>query len=271
MDNEISNAEFIPPEEQEELSFSDKLIGIITSPSRTMGQVAKATPNISNWLTPLIIFIVISGIATYLYGTNSALKAEMEEKSMQAIEKSFQDRIDKGEITQEQADEQKEKIMEQMNIGTGSKLVFQFIGISIYTFIAFFFINLIYFSFIKFLIKGEGTYSHVLNAYGLSYYILILQTIITIILSLAFNKFYMGLSLVNFFDVEMLSFSGFLLRKADPLLIWFYAVLGISYAKMFKSDDVKKYIILSFAVWILGNLLLYYLSTVSQVFSGFAM
>lgn len=271
MDNEINNIEINPSEEQEELTFSDKLIGIITSPAHTMEQVAKTPPKVSNWLTPMIIFIVISGIATYLYGTNSALKAEMEEKSMQAIEKSFQDRVDKGEITQEQADEQKEKIMSQMEIGAGSKLVFQFIGITIYTFIAFFFINLIYFSFIKFIMKGEGTYSHTLSAYGLSYYILIIQTLITIILSLAFNKFYIGLSLVNFVDAEMLSFSGFLLRKADPLLIWFYAVLGISYAKMFKSDNVKKYIILSFTVWIIGNLLLYYLSTVSQIFSGFAM
>ncbi|MFH1050272.1 MAG: Yip1 family protein [bacterium] len=255
----------------EELSFSDKIIGVITSPVITMESVSKHPPKAANWLIPIIIFIIISGLASFLYYSNPALKAEMENKSMEAIEKSYQEQVDKGKLTQQEADEQKEKIMSQMQMGGSFQLIFQVIGVAIYTFLAFFLVNGLFFLFIKYLMKGDGGFNGTLTAYGLSYYILILQTIVTIILSLAFDKFYIGFSLANFFDVEWMTFPGFLLRKADPFLIWFYAVLGISYAKMFNSDNIRKYLILTYSVWILGNLILYYLSTVSQIFSGFAM
>ncbi len=255
----------------EELTYSEKIIGVISSPSETLEAIAKNTPKTSDWLIPIIIFIVISGLASFLYYQNPALKAEMENKSIEAIEKSYQEQVDKGKITQQEAEKQKELIMSKMQDGGSSTLIFQLIGIAIYTFIAFFVINLIFFLIIKYLLIGEGSFGSAMSAYGLSYYILILQTIITIILSLALDKFYIGLSLANFIDAEWLSFTGFLLRKADPFMIWFYAVLGISYAKMFHSENTKNFVILTFSVWILGNLLLYYLSTVSQIFSGFAM
>jgi len=256
---------------EDELPYSDKLIGMITTPAKTMEQISKYPLKPMTWLTPLIIFIVISGLATFLYSSNPALKAEMETKSREAIEKSYNERVEKGDMTQEEADEEMEKVMTQMEKNAGSTMTFQFIGIAIYTFIAFFLINLIYFALIRFILKGEGGFGNCLTAYGLSYYILIIQTIITIILSLAFDKFYMSISLANIIETDWTSFSGFLLRKADPFLIWFYVVLGIAYAKMFNSDDTKKYVILTLAVWILGNLFLYYMSTVSQIFSGFAM
>jgi hypothetical protein len=258
-------------EQEEEMPFTDKLTGIFTAPGKTMEQVAKHQPKGSNWLIPIIIFIIISGLAAFLYNSNPVLKSEMEAKGMEALEKSYKDKVVKGEITQQQADEQKEKIMSQMQTGGSITIISQIVGIAIFTFITFFLVNLIFFALIKFVLKGDGNLSSALSAYGLSYYILILQTIITIILSLAFNKFYVGLSLGNFFNADWMTFSGFLLRKVDPFLIWFYIVLGISYAKMFKSENTKKYIILSLSVWILGNLLLYYLSTLSTYFSGFAM
>jgi len=267
----FKDGSFEESEAEEELSFTDKVTGIITSPVKTMESVSKFTPKASDWLLPIMIFIIISGLAIYLYQSNPALKAEMDRKSMEAIDKSFSDKIEKGDLTQQEADKQKEKITEQMEKAGSSTVFLQIFGIIIFVFITFFIINAIFFLLIKFVLKGEGNYSSALSAYGLTYYILILQTIITMILSLAFNKFIVGLSLMNLINADMMSFSGFLLRKADPFLIWFYAVLGIAYAKMFHSVDIKKYIILTFAVWILGNLLLYYLSTLSSFFSGFAM
>ena len=38
-------------------------------------------------------------------------------------------------------------------------------------------------------------------------------------------------------------FSGFILSKVNPFSIWFYSVFGIGLAKLFNSDNVKKYVI----------------------------
>jgi len=258
-------------ENPEELPLSEKIVGVITSPVATFEAMSNQKLKASDWLIPIIVFIILSGLASYLYYNNPVLKAEMEEKSIEAIEKSYQEKIDKGEMTQQEADSQKELILSRMRNTDSSNLIFQFIGIAVFSFIVLFFVNGIFFLFIKFGMKGDGNYNTALTAYGLTYYIVILQTIITIILSLAFDKFVAGFSLANFIETEWLSFTGFLLRKADPFLIWFYVVLGIGYAKLFKSENIAKYIFLTLSVWILGSLFLYYLSTVSTIFSGLAM
>ena len=106
---------------------------------------------------------------------------------------------------------------------------------------------------------------------GSVYYVLILQAIFALLLTLLMDKFVTGLNYFSFTEVEMMSLEGFIYRKIDLFLIWFYALLGMSYAKFFRATDIKRYIILVFAVWIITNVLFYYLSTVSIYFQGLAM
>ena len=56
------------------------------------------------------------------------------------------------------------------------------------------------------------------------------------------------------------SLPGILAGKLDPFRIWFYAVVAIGYAKMFRSEKTLSYVITVFAIWIGFALLMFVIS-----------
>ena len=97
-------------------------------------------------------------------------------------------------------------------------------------------------------------------AYGLPHYIILIQVVIMIIAGLGFSRMFMDTSVGSFMDMEKDTLLGWFMHKLDPLSIWFYAVVGIAYAKIFKSDNSTKYVIAIFALWIGFSLLFYFLA-----------
>ena len=102
--------------------------------------------------------------------------------------------------------------MDQMG---GLSLVFQIIGIFIVIFIVFFIMAGIYFLLVKFALKGEGGYTHVMVASGLSAYIGILGGIIITIISLLMGKLFMDTSLATFMSSDKSTIIGWVLGKLD--------------------------------------------------------
>ena len=105
----------------------------------------------------------------------------------------------------------------------------------IFIFGSFFIIALVYWLVAKFVLKGEGNYAGTMVAFGLPYYISIIQVIVMVILALSMNKFFQGTSVASFIDSDTSTITGFLLSKLDIFSIWFYAAVSIGLAKMFKS------------------------------------
>jgi hypothetical protein len=62
-----------------------------------------------------------------------------------------------------------------------------------------------------------------------------------------------------FMDLERGSFVNFILGKVDVFSIWFYAVISIGFAKMFKSQSVGKYFILIFSLWIGSSIIFFFI------------
>ena len=145
--------------------------------------------------------------------------------------------------------------------------IIQFVSIFIIGFIFFFIVAAIYYVFAKFVFKGDGTYTSVLVASGLTSYIVMIQIIIAAILALAFGKLMSDTSVASFMSVEKTTFIGWLLAKLDPISIWAYIVVGIGLAKMFRSNSTVKYCIMVFAVWILGSLLFFGLNAGISIFT----
>ena len=69
-----------------------------------------------------------------------------------------------------------------------------------------------------------------------------------------------GTSVADFVDVEGSSFAGFLLKKADPFSIWFYALVSLGFARMYKSENTGKYFIMVFGIWIGFGIILFFAS-----------
>ncbi len=256
---------------EEHISFADKVIGVITSPKEILTKLAANKPRSSDWVIPIILMIVVVSVSNILYFYIPDLKYQLQEKQYEAIQKSLDSKIESEDITPEQAKTQMELAKKQMEQFGFVTIIFQVIGGAIFLFINFFIVNGVFYLFIKYVLNGEGDFKSAMSAYGSVYYILILQAIFALLLTLITNKFYTGLNIYSFSDMEMLSFEGFIFRKLDLFLIWFYVLLGISYAKFFKSESSKAYIILVLSIWIISSALFYYLSTVSTWFQGLAM
>jgi Yip1 domain len=240
-----------PAGPEEELSHSDKMIGIFAEPSSTFEKIAKFPVKTIDWLLPLLILLVVVAITQILVMSNEEIAYQVKQKQ----EKAINELVDKKVLTREQADQR----IEQSEKFSNSPLakVFQTIAIFLFGFIFFFIVSLIYFLFAKFAFKGDGGYTSVLVANGLTFYIAIIQIVIAAILSMAFGRLLNGLSIASLADIDKSTFIGFILGKIDPFSIWAYSIVSIGLAKMFRSSSTIKYFLMVFGVWILGSLLLW--------------
>ena len=238
-----------PAEPEEELSHSDKMIGIFTEPSSTFEKIAKFPVKTIDWFLPVLILLVVVAITQILVMSNKEIAYQAKLKQEETINKM----VEKGVITREQADQRIEQ-SEKFTNGPLAK-IFQTIAIFLFGFIYFFIIVLIYFLFAKLVFKGDGGYTSALVASGLTSYIAIIQIVLAAILAMVFGRLLNGLSIASLADIDKSTLVGFILGKIDPFSIWAYSIIGIGLAKMFKSNSTTKYIIMVFAVWILGSLL----------------
>jgi len=251
--NEISQ-EFGENAQGEELSHSDKMIGIFTEPTKTFEHTAKFPPRNKDWVIPLMIFFFIVAVIRMVSMMDEEVYFEAKQKQIDSIEKM----VESGTLTSDDGDAAIERIDEQMEFMQGPVgWVITIATTLIFGFIVFFIIVGIYFLLVKLLLKGEGSYASALVANGLTAYISIVQYIIVGILTMAFGALINDTSLAALLGSDRGTIAGFLIAKIDPLSLWAYIVLSIGLAKMFKSESTGKYYVLVFSLWIVGGLLLF--------------
>jgi hypothetical protein len=241
-------------EEEFEPSHTDKLVGVFSEPAPTFETMSKFPAKATDWVLPLLLMIVIAIASNVIMMNNPIIQQEMVEKRQEAVKEM----VEKGELTQEQADQQMERVRQFM--GSSASTIIQGISIAIFSFITLLIVAGVFHLISKFGLKGEGTYSGSLVAYGLPYYIVVVQLIVMVIIALLTDKFMMGTSVTDFVGITRDSFAGFILSKADPFSIWFYAVVSIGLAKMHKSETMGKYFGIVFGLWLGFAVVMYFLS-----------
>ncbi len=249
------------PDMETELSHSDKFIGIFTEPSRTFDRIAKFPPKTVDWFLPVIIMLVLVIISQFLMMSNKEIYYQIQQKQIEKMEKSFNEMVAKGQMTREQANQRLNEIEDRMGQGFSPvQMILQSVGILIFGFIFFFIMAGIYFLFVKFVLKGDGPYASVLVASGLTAYIAMIQIVLAAILAFAMGRILGDTSVAAFLDSDRSTFVGFILAKLDIFSIWGYVVLSIGLAKMFKSATTGKYYALVFGIWLIGGLLLFFIT-----------
>jgi len=262
MPDEQNNNFSIPPEIEDEIELhhSDKLVGIFTEPIKTFSKMANEKTKTFDWLIPVVFLIIITNVALMVLMTNPNIKYAFQEKQIANIQQQFDEAVKKGQMSKEQADQQVETIRERMDQTGAAAQVIQLVSSAIGIFIVFFIVSGVYFLFAKFLLKGDGTYNHAMTAYGLPFYIAVIQWIIIVIFGLVSERMIMDTSVGSFMNIDKSSLGGFLLSKADIFSIWFYWLVAVGLAKLFKSENLNKYVITVFSLWIGFNLLFFFLS-----------
>ena len=267
MENDETIQNDQPKNDMEELSHTDKIVGVISEPTNLFTKLAFLNTKVTDWLLPLFALIVVAIAATFIYMSNPEIKLEMLQQQEKAMREQFDKMVESGQMTREQADEQLDNTMQMMG-GSGMMQVFSSIGILVVMLVWFFVFTTIAFLIAKFVLKGDGSYSQAMTAMGLPLYITVLQSIILIIVGMLLGKMLTGLNPASLTGMDIKSLPGFLLSRLDVFSIWFYVVVGIAFAKMFKSDNVKKYIFTSIGVWLVFMFIIYGLGKVSPIFEN---
>jgi hypothetical protein len=267
MENEDTIQPEQPTNEIEELSHTDKIVGVISEPTNLFSKLAFLNTKVTDWLLPLLVMIIVAIVSTFILMSNPEIKLEMQQQQEKAMREQFQKMVESGQMTQQQVDEQLDKTAEMMN---NPMFIYLIPSISIFVIMLlwFFIFTTIAFLIAKFVFKGDGSYSQAMTAMGLPMYISVLQSIILIIVGLLMGKMLTGLNPTSLTGMDIKSLPGFLLSRLDIFSIWFYIVVGIAFAKMFKSDDVKKYIFTSIGFWLVFMFIIFGLSKVSPMFGN---
>ncbi|PKL90132.1 MAG: hypothetical protein CVV23_01960 [Ignavibacteriae bacterium HGW-Ignavibacteriae-2] len=259
-----------PDEEEVEISHTDKLVGIFTEPGNTFSKMSHFPPKTSDWIIPILLVIVVAALSYVVLMSNPEIKYSVIEKQMTEMQKNLDEAVKSGGMTQEQADVQIERTREFMENQQSMQLIITVISIVVFTFIVFFIVSAVFWAVSKFGLKGDGNYSSAMVSYGLPSYISILQIIVMVIAGMLLNRYMTGTSVAAFMDMEAnASIVGLLLSKVDPFSIWFYAIVSIGFAKMFKSKDTGKYFAMVFGLWIGFSIILYFIAQSFPFFKNF--
>lgn len=257
-DSEQSSAAQEEVLEENELSHSDKMIGIISEPGATFESIAKYPPKTADWLIPLVVLLAFVVASQFLMMSNSEIYFQIKQKQVERTQKVLDNMVTEGRLTQEQANKQMNDLQDRLDKGRGAMgALLQSVGIIIFGFIIFFIVSGVYFLFSKFVLKGDGTYTHALVANGVVSYIFVIQVIIATILALVMGKLIPDLSVAAFTGTDRATFLGFVLAKLNPITIWGFAVMSIGLAKLFKSDSTTKYYVMVFGLWIAWGLIVF--------------
>ena len=241
----------------DELSHSDKMIGVFSEPSNMFENTAKFPPRTKDWLIPILILFLVIALIRIIAMSNSEVAYETKKAQVDRIEKMVED----GTLTREQGDRALEQIDQQSKFMSGPiGWVITVVSTIIFGGIFFFIMVGIYFLLIKFGLKGEGGYNSALVANGLTAYITLLQMILGGILTMVFGRMIMDTSLASVLGTDKATITGWLFAKIDPISIWAYSVLSIGFAKMFRAKSTTPYFILVFAIWLIGGLIMYFIA-----------
>jgi len=258
----------VPDDSEEfELGHTDKLVGVFTAPSETFRKLSLFPPKVIDWFLPMFLVLLVAVFANLVKMSNATIKYEAIQKQMDIQQKMLDKYVSEGKMSREQADQQLETMSGYMDSPVVK--VIGAIGGLIAGFIVFFIMAGIYYLFARFALKGDGTYGYTMAAYGLVSYILVLQHILATLLSLATSKLVNDLSIASIAGIDKMTPLGIVLGFIDPIAIWFYVVLGIAFAKVFKSDNSRKYIIMVLAVWIGFTLIFFALAKYISFFENF--
>jgi hypothetical protein len=244
-------------EPAEEMSMTDKFINVISAPGDLFAYVAREGKKSANYTIPLLVSIVMSVIFMLVVFSQQSIKDEMGAQQ----ERAMQQRVEQGKITQEQADAARERMPAP---GGAIFLVFGSIGVIVVTLVLFFGTSLVYWLAGKYAFKSPAPYSKVVEVVGLTSYIMVIGSILTMIIVVAMGSInagpHLGLLVGGAFDP--LNKTHKLLASINLVTLWYLAVVAIGLSKIFSIPQMKAYITVGI-LWVL-----FVAATVGMSFGG---
>ncbi len=207
-------------------SLGTRIVNVYASPIEAFEGIVALESKTSLWLVPLVLAILLAVAFSFVISSNETLKGqivEMQTKRMQQL-------VDEGRITQEQADRQQEA-MESM--GT-LFAVFGSIGAIVVVCFMYFGWALALWLIGKFALKAAHGYSTYLAMYGLTSWIAVLGSLVSMLMMVGLGSMYAtpSLALAIFPDYDPFNKVHFLYSKVELFSLWQAVVIGIGLSKL---------------------------------------
>jgi hypothetical protein len=241
----------------EDFGHTDKIIGLFTNPITTFERIARFPPKAIDWVIPLIVLMLLVVISNLAMMNNQEIAYQIKQKQIETSEKGINQAVAEGKMTKEQADAQMTRLEDYFNSPLAK--ILSTVGILVVLPIVFFIVTGFYFLFVKFALKGDGTYTSALVANGMTLYIGMINVILAGVLAFVFGRMLSDVSLASLVNADKSGINGYLLSKLDVIAIWSLAIFSIAIAKMFKSATMGKYFGLVFGVWVFWSLFSFWL------------
>jgi len=214
-----------------------RLANVYAAPGEVFDQVKASPPSTANWLTPVLIFIVVGWVGGWLVFSQASIKQQLRDIQEQAIQKQ----VDKGRLSQKQADSAGEKLG---NIGAVVGIA---VGVPFAAFASPLLWGLIVWLVGVKVFKGNFTYMKALEVAGLANMIGVLDSIVKTLLILVMGSLFASPSLallVKQFDPQNPLHS--VLAAISVMTFWALAVKAIGLSRLSGASFGKA------AVWIFG-------------------
>lgn len=223
----------------ERLSFTDKAAGIFYEPSKVFESFKTLPAKVSDWLVPVILLAIIAGISAYVSSNSPAIRFQATQQMEQRLDKM----VAQGKITAEEADRMKGSIENVPSSPTFLAAIFTFLGKIVVFFVA----AAVWLFIAKVILKGDVSYSQMMNVAGVSSWIMIVGTILAIVLSAILSRPGAGVNLGMLVTTAPLSKTYMLLRSADLFTIWNLAVTSIGVGILSGKKGTPAF------VWVFGT------------------
>jgi len=235
-----------PSEESSGMSFTDKVMNVFSAPGELFEGIAKSEKQNSNWSIPLILTMIAGIIFVFVAFSQAPIQDQMREQT----EKSIQKQVESGKMTQEQAD--RAISMNPAKPGSALFMIFGAVGVALVTAAMLFGFALGFWLVGKWVFKTATTYGKVLEVVGLSMYVSVLGSIITLLLVVAMGSLYATPSLalaVSHFDPAN-KLDKFL-ASVNLVTFWYLAVVSVGLGKIFSVSTTKALVAVGvlWAVW----------------------
>ncbi len=248
-DNPESPAQMQAPVEN--ISLSDAMTGVITEPGNTFESVKVSTKR-SYWVIPIIIFIVLTLVSTFLVMNDEELYSEIKAKQKEVMTERMEKAVKEGKMTREQMNEAMERTDKMFSKSSPLFYVFTTVGPVMTIFLALFVKGLILWGVLK-LFKGMATYMLIICVLGLTSIIDSIQAVIDTVLAIFLGKLNANIGPALLFSKEAVGTTMMtLLSHFDVFNIWYLIVLGIGLAKIsgLKSGQTMPVVFGLWLIWV---------------------
>lgn len=229
------------------MPFFERMINLFAAPGDLFENVRLTPPTSTNWIIPLLLFVVVVIAMSQIVIHTPSLAAQMEAM----IQKGFDDNIAQGKMTEDQA----AQAMEFARPGSPMFIVGQIAGVIIVTPIFLFLLSLVYWLLGKWGMSATAPYMKVVEVIGLTFFIGILENIVTTLLMIGFDSLHAspGLALTVLQNFDQQNKLHIALSKVNLFTFWDLTVLSIGLSRLFQRH-LPKVLVLVFALWLVWTI-----------------